>query len=110
MRTALSNQIRGLLKTFGVALPPGKGGSFERLVLNGVADDHCVRLVIESLLVTWRHLTLELKKLNREIARAARAIPICRREEYNGERPHSSLGYRTPNEFAETLRSSLLHG
>jgi transposase InsO family protein len=29
---------------------------------------------------------------------------------YNSERPHSSLGYRTPNEFAETLRSSLLHG
>jgi transposase InsO family protein len=26
------------------------------------------------------------------------------------ERPHSSLGYRTPNQFAETLRSSLLHG
>ena len=32
------------------------------------------------------------------------------REEYNSERPHSSLGYRTPNEFAETLRSSVLHG
>ena len=32
------------------------------------------------------------------------------REEYNGERPHSSLGYRTPNEFAQTLRSSVLHG
>lgn len=31
-------------------------------------------------------------------------------EEYNSERLHSSLGYRTPNEFAETLRSSLLHG
>jgi len=31
-------------------------------------------------------------------------------EEYNSERPHSSLGYRTPNEFAETLRSTLLHG
>jgi putative transposase len=28
------------------------------------------------------------------------------RETYNGERPHSSLGYRTPNEFAETLRPS----
>jgi putative transposase len=25
------------------------------------------------------------------------------REEYNGERPHSSLGYRTPSEFAATL-------
>ena len=32
------------------------------------------------------------------------------RDEYNGERPHSSLGYRTPNEFAEALRSSVLHG
>ena len=25
------------------------------------------------------------------------------RDEYNGERPHSSLGYRTPNEFAAVL-------
>ena len=31
-------------------------------------------------------------------------------QEYNSERPHSSLGYRTPNEFAEALRSSVLHG
>lgn len=36
MRTALYSQIRGLLKTFGVVLTPGKGGSFERLVLQGV--------------------------------------------------------------------------
>jgi len=40
----------------------------------------------------------------------ARAKIAHWREEYNGERPHSSLGYRTPNEFAATLRSSLLHG
>ena len=32
------------------------------------------------------------------------------RDEYNGERPHSSLGYRTPNEFAEVLRSSAITG
>jgi putative transposase len=32
------------------------------------------------------------------------------REEYNGERPHSSLGYRTPNEFAEQLRISVMNG
>ncbi|MEO5923693.1 MAG: integrase core domain-containing protein [Bryobacteraceae bacterium] len=30
----------------------------------------------------------------------ARAKIRAWREEYNGERPHSSLGYRTPNEFA----------
>lgn len=32
------------------------------------------------------------------------------RDEYNGERPHSSLGYRTPNEFAEVLKSSIMTG
>jgi hypothetical protein len=32
------------------------------------------------------------------------------RDEYNCERPHSSLGYRTPNEFAEVLKSSMMTG
>ncbi|HSR07505.1 MAG TPA: IS3 family transposase [Bryobacteraceae bacterium] len=32
------------------------------------------------------------------------------RDEYNSERPHSSLGYRTPNEFAEVLKSSVTTG
>ena len=32
------------------------------------------------------------------------------KQEYNGERPHSSLGYRTPNEFAEVLKSSVMTG
>lgn len=32
------------------------------------------------------------------------------RDEYNGERPHSSLGYRTPNEFAGVLNSSVMTG
>ena len=32
------------------------------------------------------------------------------KQEYNGERPHSSLGYRTPNEFAEVLKSSVMIG
>jgi putative transposase len=32
------------------------------------------------------------------------------RDEYNGELPHSSLGYRTPNEFDEILKSSAMTG
>jgi putative transposase len=40
----------------------------------------------------------------------ARAKITSWQNEYNGERPHSSLGYRTHNEFAATLRSSVLHG
>jgi putative transposase len=40
----------------------------------------------------------------------ARAKISAWRDEYNGERPHSSLGYRTPNEFAEVLKSSVITG
>ena len=40
----------------------------------------------------------------------ARAKITAWRKEYNGERPHSSLGYRTPNEFADTLKSSVMTG
>lgn len=40
----------------------------------------------------------------------ARAKIAAWREEYNSERPHSSLGYRTPNEFAEVLKSSVMTG
>lgn len=40
----------------------------------------------------------------------ARAKITAWRDEYNGERPHSSLGYRTPNEFAEVLKSSVMAG
>jgi putative transposase len=45
----------------------------------------------------------------RNLADARRKIGAWR-EEYNGERPHSSLGYRTPNEFAGTLQSSVMTG
>ena len=38
----------------------------------------------------------------------ARAKITAWRDEDNGERPHSSLGYRMPNEFAETLKSSVI--
>lgn len=40
----------------------------------------------------------------------ARAKITAWRDEYNRERPHSSLGYRTPNEFAEVLKSSVMNG
>jgi len=40
----------------------------------------------------------------------ARAKISAWRDEYNGERPHSSLGYRTPNEFAELLKFSVMTG
>src|SRR4051812_29616955 len=39
IRTTLYNQIRGLLKSFGVVLAAGKGGRFESAVLRHCPDD-----------------------------------------------------------------------
>src|SRR5262249_6160426 len=60
MRTMLSTQIRGLLKTFGVALPAGKGSIFERLVLKALPQDGAIVMVVSSLLATWKQLTAEV--------------------------------------------------
>ncbi|MBV8707230.1 MAG: transposase family protein [Acidobacteriaceae bacterium] len=40
----------------------------------------------------------------------ARSKIVQWKQDYNGERPPSSLGYRTPNEFAEVLKSSVMTG
>jgi len=79
MRTMLYCQIRGLLKTFGVVLPAGKGNSFERLVLKSIPGDGSVMMVVKSLLATWNHLLTEVRKLDRAIVKTAAVSPICRR-------------------------------
>jgi transposase len=78
MRTGLYNQIRGLVKTFGVVLPPGKGGTFVRAVEAYMPDDPTVRTVIESLLVTWKTVTLQLRKLDADIEKRARESAVHR--------------------------------
>jgi len=63
------------------------------------------------------HDKIRDESLNREIFGSlaeARVVIGAYRREYNAERPHSSLGYRTPDEFATspltTLRPSLRQG
>ena len=79
VRTSLYNQIRGLLKTFGVVLGPGKGATFEQLVRGSMPEDGCVRVVVESLLTTWKSVSEELFQLNRRVAVLAQASEVCRR-------------------------------
>jgi putative transposase len=66
---------------------------------NGHVESFNGRLRAECLNATWFHNLMD-----------ARAKIRAWREEYNGERPHSSLGYRTPNEFAAVLESSVMNG
>jgi transposase len=76
MRTTLYNQIRGLMKTFGVVLGPGKGNTFVRQVESNMPGDQIVRTVITSLLAAWKTTTLELKKLDDQIKEVVRDSPV----------------------------------
>ena len=70
-----------------------------RPMQNGHIESFNGRLRDECLNANWFH----------NLADARRTIGAWR-DEYNSERPHSSLGYRTPNEFAEHLKSSVMAG
>lgn len=70
-----------------------------RPMQNGHIESFNGRLRDECLNANWFH----------NLADARRKIGAWR-DEYNSERPHSSLGYRTPNEFAEILKSSVIAG
>lgn len=65
-----------------------------RPMQNGFVESFHGRLREECLNVSWFGNLFEAR---RKIA--------AWRKEYNEERPHSSLGYRTPAEFAATLRA-----
>jgi putative transposase len=70
-----------------------------RPMQNGHVESFNGRLRDECLNANWFRNLLD-----------ARAKISAWRDEYNGERPHSSLGYRTPNEFAAILKSSVMTG
>jgi len=70
-----------------------------RPMQNGHIESFNGRLRDECLNANWFH----------NLADARNKIGAWRNE-YNNERPHSSLGYRTPNEFAEQLNSSVKTG
>jgi putative transposase len=76
-----------------IPIQPGKP------VPNGPAESSKGRLRDECLNINWF----------RNLAEARNKVAQWK-QEYNGERPHSSLGYRTPNEFAEVLKSSVMTG
>ena len=66
-----------------------------------------MQVVIELLRSTWRHLSTELKKLNREIERAARAIPTCRRlMTVPGVGPLTAVAYATTVDEPSRFRRS----
>jgi transposase len=79
MRTEMINQIRGLMKIFGLILPKGSGTRFEAQVRTRVADHTELGLVVEPMLAAWRALHDQVAALERQLVRRARRHEVCHR-------------------------------
>lgn len=78
MTTQLSNQIRGVMKTFGLIVPPGKGSKFERNVRNLLADRAELAAIVLPLLDAWLGIRTQVAKLATQIISTARQNHDCR--------------------------------
>ncbi len=74
--TDLSNQIRGLMKTFGLIVPAGKGRTFERNVRNLLADQSDLAGILLPMLDAWHSIRTRAAELTKMLlANARKAMP-----------------------------------
>jgi transposase len=77
IKTDISNQIRGLMKTFGLIVPAGKGSSFDANVLEKLSGHSDLAIIIIPLLEAWRSVRLRAAELTRRLIRDARQNEAC---------------------------------
>jgi transposase len=77
IKTELSNQIRGLMKTFGLVVPAGKGSKFEENVRELLADHTDLASILLPLLEVWRSMRLRVAELSRQLIADARKSEAC---------------------------------
>ncbi|EJT01624.1 IS110 family transposase [Rhizobium sp. CCGE 510] len=78
MTTQLANQIRGLMKTFGLVVPKGAGRVFEDHVRNLLATNAGLEQIIRPLLDAWRGMRARAAELSKQLVASARASEQCR--------------------------------
>jgi transposase len=76
--TELSNQIRGLMKTFGLLVPAGKGSTFEKNVRSLLVDQDRLAPIVLPMLEAWRSMRIRAAELGRQLVAAARQSQACR--------------------------------
>jgi transposase len=76
--TELSNQIRGLMKTFGLVVPAGKGGVFEHNVRALLGESEALSRIILPVLDAWRAARKHASELGRQLVAGARQSQSCR--------------------------------
>jgi len=75
--TQLSNQIRGLMKTFGLVVPKGAGRVFEGYVRSLLAGNAGLEQIILPVLEAWRGMRARAAELSKQLVASARASEQC---------------------------------
>lgn len=77
MQLQLSNQIRGLIKTFGLIVPKGTGRVFDGHVRELAATHPGLEQIILPLLAVWRELRSKVADLSKQLVHTARQSEQC---------------------------------
>ena len=75
--TELSNQIRGIMKTFGLLVPAGKGSTFEKNVRVLLVDQEGLAPIVLPMLEAWRSMRMRAAEMGRQLVAAARQSQAC---------------------------------
>ncbi len=78
MRTRLSNNIRGVLKIFGLLPGAMRGLSFDRRVEVLLVDRPDVAPIVRPILVAWRQLGEQIAVFDKAVRTLVKASPECR--------------------------------
>jgi len=79
IKVDLMNQMRGLLRTFGLVVGKGGGGKFDERVRELIAEDGALRTPIEALLCSWRQVCEQIGVLDRRLVAVAKRSATIRR-------------------------------
>lgn len=79
IRRDLENQVRSMLKEYGLLFGRAIGSLFRRHVLELTGDAHPLRPVINPLLAIHEHVCAEQRKIDDEVRRLAKADDTTRR-------------------------------
>lgn len=78
MRVQMSNQIRGLMKTFGLVVPKGAGSVFERNVFTLLEGEGDLSRIILPLVKAWSDIRLRVAELTKQLVAMAGTDQRCR--------------------------------
>jgi transposase len=78
MTTRLSNQVRGILKTFGLLPGAMRGLPFDRRVESLLADHNDLMPIVRPMLVAWRQLREQIAEFDKQVRALTKKDPTCR--------------------------------